>query len=216
MKFGSFQQFMECAYFGIIRKFLAFHPVESQQKQLFLTFDDGPEPGITEFILDLLTQYQAKATFFCCGHNVDANPQLFEQIRSAGHSIGNHTYSHINGLATAPRAYLDDVKKCDERTGKTILFHPPWGMLNLREIYALRHKTLVLWDAESGDVRSDYSLEKVCHDIDRCLDTQGNCIVLFHFSNEHENRTRAILPQLLEYYTEKGCVFLPINCQSHA
>jgi peptidoglycan/xylan/chitin deacetylase (PgdA/CDA1 family) len=209
MKFGSFQQFRQGVYFGIIKKFLAYRPAARQQKGMYLTFDDGPEPGITEFVLDQLAAHRAKATFFCCGHNIDAHRSLYDRILNEGHAVGNHTYSHLDGLQTAPRGYVADVMRCDQAMSHPVLFRPPWGMMNFRELLALRQKRIVLWDVESGDVRPDYILSDSIRAIDSHL-ADNNCIVLFHFSKEHEERTRVLLPAILSHYSEQGYAFWPL------
>ena len=205
MRFHSYEQFKTDFYFGIVRKFFAYHPKGNGRKTMYLTFDDGPEPGITEFVLDQLAHYQAKATFFCCGHNVAAHADLYNRLLLEGHAVGNHTFSHLNGLQTPASRYIDDVRQCDRLTGSPVLFRPPWGIMNFRELFALRHKKVILWDAESGDVRADYQLPQVFTDIDQHAAENG--IVLFHFSKEHELRTRQLLPQILERYAGKGYTF---------
>lgn len=207
MRLDSFKHFKSDVYFGIVKRFLAYHPVNAGPKTLFLTFDDGPEPGITEFVLEQLAHHQAKATFFCCGHNVAAYPDLYDRLRTEGHAVGNHTYSHLYGPETKPRQYVDDVRRCDEMLStRTVLFRPPWGIINFWEMILLRKKRIVLWDVESGDVRPDFQLDSILADIDAHADKERG-IVLFHFSKEHEQRTRQLLPAILEHCTAKGYSF---------
>lgn len=207
MRLDSFKHFKTDMYFGIVKSFLAYHPVNTGTMTVFLTFDDGPEPGVTEFVLEQLALHQAKATFFCCGCNVAAHPDLYDRLMAEGHAVGNHTYSHLYGPETEPRHYADDVRKCDEiLSTSTILFRPPWGILNFWEMFLLRKKRIVLWDVESGDVRPDVELTSILADIDAHT-AKGQGIVLFHFSKEHEQRTRLLLPAILEHCTIKGYSF---------
>ncbi len=209
MKFNSYKQVKTDFYYGIVKKFLAYRPVSTceREKCVYLTFDDGPEPDITEFILEQLEHYNAKATFFCCGHNIADYPDLYNRIITEGHAVGNHTYSHLYGLSTKPQEYVNDVKRCDKKLpAGTILFRPPWGIINFREMLLLRRKRVVLWDVESGDVRTDYNLNNIITSIDAHV-VKGEGIILFHFSKEHEQRTRKLLPPILEHCATAGYSF---------
>lgn len=204
MRLDSFKHFKTDMYFGIVKRFLAYHPDDARPNTLYLTFDDGPEPGITEFVLQQLALHKAKATFFCCGHNVAAHHELYERLRAEGHAVGNHTYAHLYGPETKPSQYVADVRKCDELLpAGTVLFRPPWGIINFREMLLLRKKRIVLWDVESGDVRPDYDLNGILADIDAHA-ARGQGIVLFHCSQEHEHRTRVLLPAILEHCAARG------------
>ena len=208
MKFNSYQQVKTDFYFGIVKKFFAYHPKNTGSKKCtYITFDDGPEPEITEFVLEQLAHYNAKATFFCCGHNITSHPNLYNRLISEGHAVGNHTYSHLYGLSTKPQEYVNDVRRCDEMLPKdTILFRPPWGIINFREMLLLWKKRVVLWDVESGDVRTDCNLNDILASIDAHVE-KGNGIILFHFSKEHEQRTRKLLPPILKHCAAAGYLF---------
>lgn len=169
-----------------------------KKSEIYLTFDDGPEPDVTEFVLEELAKHGAKATFFCAGKNIEKYPELFKRIHNEGHSIGSHTYSHINAHRVSSRQYLDDVNRFDEQVN-TPLFRPPWGALTLRTFFSLRKtKDIVLWHLSSND----FSLGKF--DLQRDFEklkkgTKGGQIVLFHFSQRHEKETRQILPLYLDW-----------------
>src|SRR5262245_27732083 len=107
--------------------------VKTREKNLYLTFDDGPTPGVTEFILDQLDHYNAKATFFCIGKNVVAHPELYREIIHRGHKVGNHTQNHLNGWETEDEVYYDNIVQCAEHV-QSNLFRPPYGKLTLSQM----------------------------------------------------------------------------------
>lgn len=165
---------------------------------VYLTFDDGPEPGITEFVLDELKKHNAKAMFFCKGENCMKYPELYKRIAEEGHTIANHTYSHINGWETDDVEYFNDVEKCEQIT-KTHLFRPPWGKLTLKQYKELSKKyRIVLWDIVSGDTALDeFNFEEQMQILK--ANTAKGKIVLFHFCSRHENETKALLPAYLHF-----------------
>lgn len=169
---------------------------------VYLTFDDGPEPGITEFVLDELAKHKAKATFFCAGKNIEKYPALLKRILDEGHSVGSHTYSHINAHRVSCGLYLDDVKRFDAQI-ETPLFRPPWGALTLRTFFSLRKtKDIVLWHLSSNDFAlEEFNLQCAIEKLKKS--TKGAQIVLFHFSHRHEKETRQILPLYLEWLSSQ-------------
>ena len=187
---------------GIVR-------IRTDKKVICLTFDDGPEPDITEFILETLDQYNAKGTFFCVGNNIQKNPLLYQRILSSGHKIGNHTMDHLKGEATDSWFYIKNVFQFHKLFG-THLFRPPFMSLNLIEciILSLKFK-IVLWDVDSTDwiveKEGEYELEELVKK------SRNGSIVLFHFSQEHQNRTKLILPAYMKIMSEKGFGFIPID-----
>lgn len=170
---------------------------------VYLTFDDGPEPGITDFVLEELNRYGFKATFFCRGDNAEKTPLLIERIRQEGHSIANHTYSHIHSYNMGGKEYADDVHRCDSILG-TNLFRPPHGSLKLSAWLRLRKDyKIFFWSLNSGD--SDMNR----YDYDRSINTlktrtKPGDIVLFHFCHKHEKETRELLPVYLQWLKDKG------------
>lgn len=167
-------------------------------KTIYLTFDDGPESGITEFVLEELAKYSFKATFFCRGDNAEIHPQLIKQIIEQGHVIGNHTYSHINSFSTQNLDYISDVQRADSIL-HTRLFRPPWGCLTLKDFLSLRKKyRIVYWSLISGD--SELNLFDGPLFLKRLIDkTKPGDIILFHFCKKHERETREILPYYLKW-----------------
>jgi peptidoglycan/xylan/chitin deacetylase (PgdA/CDA1 family) len=130
------------------------------KKIIYLTFDDGPIPEVTPWVLDLLAKYNIKVTFFCVGENIVKNPDIFNRIISDGHSVGNHTYSHIKGWETKDDLYFDDIDKCNELI-KSSLFRPPYGEASLSQIKVLRNNyKIVMWDVLTGDFSNHLSPEK--------------------------------------------------------
>ncbi len=192
-------------YFHVIRSLIAYHP---KGEGIYLTFDDGPEPGITEFVLDELAKYNAKATFFCCGKNMVKKRLLLDRIAAEGHVIANHTFSHINGLNTPIDEYVADVKRVDT-VQPTTLFRPPWGQMNFREYIKLRDKKIVLWDVESGDVINKYNKDSIIEKWKKTV--KPGSIVLFHFSEEHAERTKDLLPTFLTMFDKMGYSFKSIE-----
>lgn len=177
---------------------------------VYITFDDGPEPGITEFVLEELSKYNAKATFFCIGKNVEKHPSLLKMIKENGHSIGSHSYSHLHAHYNSGNDYLNDIKRFDGLMNLP-LFRPPFGALTFRTYFALRKKKdIVLWHLSSND----FALEKF--NLDNCLsrlkrETANGKIVLFHFSNRHEEETRKILPLYLEWLSKENYKMLSLQ-----
>lgn len=170
---------------------------------VYLTFDDGPEPGITEFILHELKMYNAKATFFCKGENCERHSELLNRIVIEGHTIANHTFSHIDGWETPFNEYIANVEKCEKAIG-THLFRPPWGKLTFKQYRHLsKNYKIVLWDIASGDTELDkFNLEKSLLNLK--TNTQKGSIVLFHFCKRHEKETRQILTLYLKFLKQEN------------
>lgn len=168
---------------------------------IYLTFDDGPEPGITEFVLDELMKYNAKATFFCCGENCAKYPLLLKRIKEEGHTIANHTYSHINGYYTPTTDYIKNIDKC-EFFLNTNTFRPPWGAITFKQYNNLRKRyRIVYWDAVSYDTEMDkLNLDRAITSLEN--NTKPGQIILFHFCKKHENETKKILPRYLKFLSE--------------
>lgn len=154
--------------------------IKTDNKELFLTFDDGPTPGVTEIVLDLLLEYKAKATFFCLGKNVEKNPNLFKRIIAEGHSIGNHSYSHKNGWNSQTSGFLQDVKKFD-KLYSTELFRPPYGRIKNAQIKILKKRfRIIMWSILTQDYNENISPIK-CSEISTSNWKKGS-ILVFHDS----------------------------------
>lgn len=173
----------------------------NNEKVIYLTFDDGPEPDITIMVLDLLDQYQAKATFFNIGKNNELYPNLLEEIIARGHCVGNHTYRHLNGLKTSTKQYLYDIERCT-RTFKSDLLRPAYGAISLISFFKLRKKyKIVLWNKGSNDHNNDTTDYQ--KEVRRMVkDTKSGDIVLFHNKKEYEKQTLSILSSYLKFLSD--------------
>jgi len=178
-----------------------------QEKKIYLSFDDGPHPLATTFVLDELKKYNAKATFFCIGKNVAAYPDLYKRILSEGHATGNHTYDHLNGWKTNDRQYFDNIA----RAGKYIdssMFRPPYGRITRFQARQAMEKlgfTIVMWSVLSGDFDVRITPEKCWRNVQR---SAGNgSIIVFHDSEKAMERMRYALTEALDYFSNRGFVF---------
>lgn len=175
---------------------------------IYLTFDDGPIPIVTPFVLNILQQHNAKATFFCIGDNVSKHPDIFNQVKNAGHAIGNHTYNHLKGWKTADNIYLENMLKADEQL-KTNLFRPPYGRIKRSQIKLLKSVKpdikIVMWDVLSGDFDINLSPEKCLQNV--LKHTESGSIIVFHDSLKAFDRLEYVLPRALEAWSKKGFEF---------
>lgn len=182
-------------------------------KTLYLTFDDGPIPEVTEFVLETLQTYRANATFFCIGDNIRKHPGIFNKVIQNGHSIGNHTFNHLNGWKTADEQYQKNIELCDSQIGFTTqLFRPPYGRINRTQAKKLNpNRKVVMWDVLSGDFSRNISPEK-------CLKksiqySRPGSILLFHDSLKAQKNMQYSLPRVLDHFKNKGYGFeaLPMH-----
>ncbi|MDD2527335.1 MAG: polysaccharide deacetylase family protein [Lentimicrobiaceae bacterium] len=179
-------------------------------KEIFITFDDGPVPGITPQILEILGQFAAKATFFCVGDNVSKHPQVYEQILNSGHTTGNHTNNHLNGWKTNKLVYLQNIELCNQKVNSK-LFRPPYGRINPAHIAAIRKKgyKIVMWSVLTGDYNESLTGHQVFENATK--HTKGGSIVVFHDSIKAADRVLYVLPRFLEYYSNKGYTFSALS-----
>lgn len=179
--------------------------VSTPDKVIYLSFDDGPHPVITPFVLDVLRRYQAKATFFCIGKNVAANPDLYAQILAEGHAVGNHTHQHVNGWRTSKSAYLADVQQAASFI-QSPLFRPPYGKITPAQIRVLKETyRIIMWSVLSGDFDTRLHAEQVWTNVLRY--TKSGSIVVMHDSEKAFPRLGAVLPLCLDYYSKAGYRF---------
>jgi peptidoglycan-N-acetylglucosamine deacetylase len=177
---------------------------ESGQK-LFLTFDDGPTPEITEKVLDILDKYNAKATFFCLGRNVERHPEIYHEIIHRGHAVGNHTYSHLKGWRHENEDYFQDIELAAHHI-KSTLFRPPYGRIRRSQISCLKEKyTIILWDVMSHDYEKRISKERSLKAVLR-YSNEGS-IIVFHDSVKAWSKLQFILPRVLEEFSGRGYLF---------
>jgi peptidoglycan-N-acetylglucosamine deacetylase len=174
-------------------------------KIIYLTFDDGPIPEVTPMVLELLDQYNAKATFFCVGDNVKKHPQIFQSLLKKGHSVGNHTFHHKNGWNTNSIEYLEDVKQCGELF-KTNWFRPPYGKLRPSQAKEIEKTyTIVMWDILSRDFDPSYTPEKCTEHVIKNI--KSGSIVVFHDSIKASENMFPCLRITLKTFSEQGFVF---------
>ncbi len=177
------------------------------EKALYLTFDDGPIPEVTEFVLETLEKFQAKATFFCIGDNVRKYPHIFDKIVRNGHSFGNHTFNHLNGWKTEDKQYLDNIIECDQQLPiSTDLFRPPYGRIKKSQVKRiLPKKRIVMWDVLTGDFSPNISPETCLKKTVRY--SRNGSIILFHDSLKARKNMEYALPLALDSFSDKGYKF---------
>ena len=184
--------------------------IKTNKKELFLTFDDGPTENVTSEVLDLLSKYDAKATFFCLGKNIEKNPALFQRIISEGHFVGNHTYSHKNGWKNKTTDFIADVKKF-EKSYQSKLFRPPYGKIKTSQIKILKKEyKIIMWSILTRDYDKDVSPEN-CAKIGT-KNWQKGSILVFHDSLKAENNMLFCLNKVLKQARELNweCNVIPI------
>ena len=179
--------------------------MNSAEKAVYLTFDDGPIPVITPWVVDLLGEYNIKATFFMVGDNVRKHPQEYTQVVEAGHRVGNHTFNHLKGLFTDTREYLENVKKADALIHSN-LFRPPHGMLRRSQYKELckRYK-FIMWDLVTRDYSRRLNGEEVLGNVKRLV--RPGSIITFHDSLRSEANLKYALPRSIDWLLEEGYSF---------
>jgi len=179
---------------------------------IYLTFDDGPIPDVTDWVLAQLAAHGAKATFFCIGDNVAKHPDVFQRVLADGHAVGNHTFNHLNGWKTPDAAYFDNIAQCQRVLPPTRLFRPPYGRITRSQAKVVgQSRQIVMWDVLSGDFAPDLTPEVV---LQKTLKyTEPGSIVLFHDSLKARRSMAYALPRVLDHFGERGFKFegLPIS-----
>ncbi len=184
--------------------------VDTKEKVVYLSFDDGPHYVATPFVLDELKKYNAKGTFFCIGKNVVAYPDLYKRILNEGHTVGNHTQNHLNGWETTTEDYLADVSEASKNI-ETNLFRPPYGRISSSQAKlirkAMRNKLskIIMWDVLSGDFDESLSKEKCFTNV--ISNTKAGSILVFHETEIAFKHLEYTLPRFLQSLTEKGYNF---------
>jgi peptidoglycan/xylan/chitin deacetylase (PgdA/CDA1 family) len=184
--------------------------IDTKEKILYLSFDDGPHPVATPFVLDELKKHQAKATFFCIGKNVVDEPVIYRRILDEGHAVGNHTYSHLNGWKTKDDVYLDDVREAGKYID-SIMFRPPYGRIKsfqAKKIKSVLSRTgvkIIMWDVLSGDFDNTLNDNQCLQNV--ILKANSGSIVVFHDSEKAFSKLQLVLPAVLQYFEKKGYRF---------
>ncbi|SNS81260.1 Peptidoglycan/xylan/chitin deacetylase, PgdA/CDA1 family [Ekhidna lutea] len=182
------------------------------ERSIFITFDDGPDPEVTPWVLDELDKVNGKGTFFCEGRQLVKFPELALEITKRGHSIGNHGFNHLSGWSTPDEVYLNDIKACDtilnEIGVQSDLFRPPYGRIRKRQIHRLENKRIIMWTYVSYDFDSGVSPH---NSIKLLKQAQTGHILVFHDSQKAFKNLQVILPEILTHFQEKGLKFEAIK-----
>ena len=177
-------------------------------KVIYLTFDDGPIPDVTEFVVKTLKSFNAQATFFCIGDNIRKHPDIFNKIKNEGHRMGNHTYNHLKGWETQDDIYLENFEMCQQLTG-TNLFRPPYGRIKKSQISKIKsahpNMQIIMWDVLSADFDTGISPETCYKNVVK--HAKNGSIIVFHDSLKAYDRLFYALPKVLEYFTSQGYQF---------
>ena len=186
--------------------------IPNKDNKIYLTFDDGPSPEITNWILAQLEKHSVKATFFCIGNNIDKYPALFNELIRAGHSIGNHTYDHVNGWKSQAAGYINNVAQCaasisqhgNTAVANSPLFRPPYGHIKARQSSRLIKAgyKIIMWDVLSADFDTSISPEQCLQNVIANL-TSGS-IVVFHDSVKAFKNLEYVLPRTLDFIKQQG------------
>ncbi|MEP6926109.1 MAG: polysaccharide deacetylase family protein [Ginsengibacter sp.] len=188
---------------------------KTTEKIIYLTFDDGPHPQATPFVLQELKKYNAKATFFCVGENVKEYFDIYKQIISDGHKPGNHTYNHLNGWKTSDKKYLEDIGQAQDLIDSN-LFRPPYGKVTKFQLKALQGEKFnlktIMWNVVSGDFDEKVTPEN-CY-LNVINHTSPGSIIIFHDSLKALPKLQYALPRMLEHFIEKGFQFKIISPQA--
>ena len=188
--------------------------IETDAKVLYLTFDDGPHQDITSFVLKQLKQYHALATFFCVGKNVSKHPEIYKQIQAEGHSVGNHTFNHLNGWKTENETYLKDILLASALI-ESHLFRPCYGRItsfqarNLKSVMKGKNPKVIMWDVLSGDFDTTCTPQQCLSNV--ILSSVRGSIIVFHDSEKAYPKLSYALPIVLKYYSEKGYSFKALD-----
>ena len=209
--------------------------IPTNEKVIYLTFDDGPTPEITNWTLDILKQYNAKATFFCIGNNIEKYPSIFQDTINEGHTIGNHTQNHIKGWKSKSKEYLKNIAEAEaiiksqipsplaigtksqkpetlNRSSPSVnLFRPPYGQITPkqgRKLIELGYK-IIMWDVLSFDWENDVTKETCLDNVKK--DATNGSIIVFHDSVKASKNMQYALPKVLEYFSKKGYSFKSLN-----
>jgi len=176
--------------------------INPAKKVIYLTFDDGPNSRVTPLVLDILDRYEVKATFFCVGENVSRFPDVFDEVKRRGHTVGNHTFNHLKGFEYATDYYVRNVEKANGYI-KSDLFRPPHGQIKPSQIKALKDDyRIIMWDFITYDYDKRIEPEKIIAEVKKR--SRNGSIVVFHDSLKAEKNVLQVLPEALRFWKENG------------
>ncbi|OEK05336.1 polysaccharide deacetylase family protein [Roseivirga misakiensis] len=181
----------------------------SNEQKIYLTFDDGPIPELTPWVLKTLKNHDALATFFCVGENIERHPDIFDAIIKEGHSIGNHTQNHLNARKVPSKDFMENIEKCDRtlqnRGIHTDLFRPPYGRFRAEQRKLLKDRRLVMWNVLSQDYDAKLNPETI---LSKCIEvTEPGSIIVFHDNVKATKNLQEVLPKYLRYFSDLGYQF---------
>jgi len=183
--------------------------IPNNENKVFLTFDDGPIPDVTEWVLDLLSEYNAKATFFCVGENVEKHPHIYSRIIDEGHAVGSHTYNHLNCWKTDNKTYISNIVKAESFIDSS-LFRPPHGKLRwISMSKLLKQYNVVMWDVLTQDYDSNLNPEEIFLNVKNHV--ESGSIIVFHDSLKSIKNLKTALPKSLDYLKSKGFILDKID-----
>lgn len=179
--------------------------MNNAEKKIYLTFDDGPDKSVTPELLDILDRFKAKATFFCVGKKAEQHPEIVQQIKASGHTIGNHTFQHLKGKKVSTADFVEDVAQCNKLLSSN-LFRPPYGSINRSQIINLKKQyKIYMWTVLPGDFDAKVSKEKCLH---RSLKyTTSGTIIVYHDSNKTRDKVLYTVPKYIEHFQKLGYTF---------
>lgn len=189
--------------------------IPTTEDVIYLTFDDGPTPEITEWTLQQLKKFNAKATFFCIGNNVEKYPDVFKSVIDHGHAIGNHTHDHLKGWKTLTKDYIENVLKAhsviNNKVSGNKLFRPPYGRIKPKQGKQLKELgyQIIMWDVISFDWDKEVSNEKCLENVIK--NSEKGSIIVFHDSVKASKNMKYALPKVLEYYSKLGFTFKSLD-----
>jgi peptidoglycan-N-acetylglucosamine deacetylase len=186
--------------------------IPNKDNKVYLTFDDGPTPEITLWVLEQLEKYNAKATFFCIGNNIEKHPEILQEVISSGHSVGNHTFNHLNGWKTPDNQYVTNTQLAQNLQSeisnlKSEIFRPPYGKIKpsqSRKLQKLGYK-IIMWDILSADFDTTISKEKCLENV--LKNVKSGSVIVFHDSAKAYRNLEYALPKALEDLSNKGFLF---------
>lgn len=181
----------------------------TNEKKVWLTFDDGPNPKVTNYILNVLKKNNIKATFFCVGNKIEQYPDIINKIKQEGHTIGNHSYSHINGFKTSTKKYINDISKCQELIPNTKIFRPPFGKITPIQISKLKQDfKIIMWDVMAYDFRDSLTKEECLLNVTD--NVESGSIIVLHDNLKSFEKIKYLLPKIIDKLKDRKFNFSEI------